>query len=997
MNERNCEFTRSADSITCSVCGFTRPWSASCKDLPKQNCFPEAVIIPTKQHVGSRGLGDTIAKVIDVATLGLARRILPGCMGCNGRIAWLNQWWPYEPAILTEVENPRILLRFPHGFGDAVQLTTVLLHLRAIHPNWQVDVAGKVGAINMYRDLCRNIYLIGQEPPESEYDVARTLSWYEPTDTYSDSPGTKAEKSLREVFKIHPRPDLCRYSVAISDRDWTIAGEFLDKICRDAGVSHSASGRDRRPVVMVHYQGNTSRANKDLNEQHVATLCRRLRQWGYVPLIPDLHTPSRSGLFNEGIAFNCGVDEPLWGNTGTGDASAFAALIGQCTLMVGVDSGPLHVAGATSTPTLAVWRKHHPVNYFGLCQNVRHLVPINHGEYLIGDRGQGERFFEGHYDYSTYCRLQNSLVGTVREMLDQIEGRPPTGLMLDCGVFVRRSHRHGDTVVARDVYAEDSYKIGEITEPIRRAIDVGAHIGCFSALLRRLWPDCKITCIEANEGNLAALGVNAGPQATVIHAAATYQAGPLLLLDTLWDSHGNTGGSSIISADEPWVAARSNAHEYMAAEAPQAITIEAAAGEGEIDLLKLDCEGCEFSILENCDLSRIKRIVGEWHDRERFMQLVADRFAPIGWSLRILKDGQLGTFWLTRPETPVTIEPMNSQPIAVPDDPRDRIYTVDDFGGWGNAFHFCTPAGIGDISWVYSKLRYLKAMSGMEVILSVAGQDVPRRGEDFVKLLPEVRWGGYLDDRNSWQVLSQCLPSNWPDTMGGWEVFAKPWLQNVSANMHLESGKSLADFWPKLPTDYHYPIDIPQGQRDRAMKEFMAFTTRPAVGVYVSGSDKDKIKRGGWGLWSVDDWLNVLLKCSWAANDMKGRQDERTSFVLLGAEYDRDKTEELARRLRFEHGFTVIEVIGQPLGVALACLENCQFCFSYPSGLGILANVLRVPAIMLLPRVLGDLGSYADPFDIAAWKYKTMVCPTPTEAINWFSQVAIHHAEWWRR
>jgi hypothetical protein len=51
---------------------------------------------------------------------------------------------------------------------------------------------------------------------------------------------------------------------------------------------------------------------------------------------------------------NPGADHELWGGSGTGDAETLAALIEQSALLVGVDSGPLHVAGATATPTLAL-------------------------------------------------------------------------------------------------------------------------------------------------------------------------------------------------------------------------------------------------------------------------------------------------------------------------------------------------------------------------------------------------------------------------------------------------------------------------------------------------------------------------------------------------------------------------------------------------------------------------------------------------------------------
>jgi FkbM family methyltransferase len=51
-----------------------------------------------------------------------------------------------------------------------------------------------------------------------------------------------------------------------------------------------------------------------------------------------------------------------------------------------------------------------------------------------------------------------------------------------------------------------------------------------------------------------------------------------------------------------------------------------------IDVLKLDCEGSEFSILGRTTvLDRIGLIVGEYHGREAFQKLVVERFG--GWSM----------------------------------------------------------------------------------------------------------------------------------------------------------------------------------------------------------------------------------------------------------------------------------------------------------------------------------------------------------------------------
>ena len=54
--------------------------------------------------------------------------------------------------------------------------------------------------------------------------------------------------------------------------------------------------------------------------------------------------------------------------------------------------------------------------------------------------------------------------------------------------------------------------------------------------------------------------------------------------------------------------------------APPTITIEEICSKyhfPRIDVLKLDCEGSEFSILENCDLSLLRMVVGEYHHEEQ--------------------------------------------------------------------------------------------------------------------------------------------------------------------------------------------------------------------------------------------------------------------------------------------------------------------------------------------------------------------------------------------
>lgn len=314
-----------------------------------------------------------------------------------------------------------------------------------------------------------------------------------------------------------------------------------------------------------------------------------------------------------------------------------------------------------------------------------------------------------------------------------------------------------------------------------------------------------------------------------------------------------------------------------------------------------------------------------------------------------------------------------------------KVYTVAELGGPTKCVHYCLPGGIGDISWIYTKWCNFSRMTGWKVLWSVAGKDKPLRGGDLVQLLPEVYWGGYLEDRESWQVHSQCLPTKWPDTMGGFGFLVKPYVQNLSANIHLELGNPLSEWMPMLPINYHYSLGIkPDDQR--AAESLIASMSKPTIAVYVSNRDKDNQKNCGWALWDVDTWCKFL-------NDILHTPGcENASFVFLGAEYDRDKTTAVCNQLGIYMSPATEKrrqlLIGESLGKALWSIAKCNYMFAYPGGLGILANVLRVPSMMMLPWLLKKLETvYADPLDMASGLHKVWADPKPAEVLEWFRKI----------
>jgi FkbM family methyltransferase len=244
------------------------------------------------------------------------------------------------------------------------------------------------------------------------------------------------------------------------------------------------------------------------------------------------------------------------------------------------------------------------------------------------------------------------------------------------GFFIRTAFGDQDEVVIRDVYEDDCYRVAELPclakwqegQGCPTVVDVGAHIGCFARRVLDTFPGAHVVCIEANPDNVPVLAANVGRRAEVIPAACTYEAGELAVYSTLHAEGLSTGGSFIASAGLDY-SGWSNACEYRPlASPPPRVTLEEVMDRfdwGRIDVLKLDCEGSEWSILRQATcLDRVRVIVGEYHGELRhgqehgetmFRRLVAERFAPppdradatAGWRVELLRGGEIGLFRLT--------------------------------------------------------------------------------------------------------------------------------------------------------------------------------------------------------------------------------------------------------------------------------------------------------------------------------------------------------------
>ena len=127
-------------------------------------------------------------------------------------------------------------------------------------------------------------------------------------------------------------------------------------------------------------------------------------------------------------------------------------------------------------------------------------------------------------------------------------------------------------------------------------LDVGAHIGsvCIAFLVDN--PNARAIAIEPLPENVEMIRKNAesagvADRLTILNAAIGSS-----VIHYGFDDHryiGNIGGSSANTAIT-------------------AATV-ALAEQGPIDIIKVDCEGCEWSLLADPAIANVRLIVGEWH------------------------------------------------------------------------------------------------------------------------------------------------------------------------------------------------------------------------------------------------------------------------------------------------------------------------------------------------------------------------------------------------
>jgi FkbM family methyltransferase len=157
----------------------------------------------------------------------------------------------------------------------------------------------------------------------------------------------------------------------------------------------------------------------------------------------------------------------------------------------------------------------------------------------------------------------------------------------------------GTAIAFKDIFLSDVYGLEALRGPVKKIIDIGAHAGLFSVAARLYFPNAVIHAYEPNPSLWPYLDRQREiGQFTAFHEAVSLNHGKATL---------EFGADTVFTRCVP-----SQSGEIKVTAISEAI--RRIANRGSVDLLKLDCEGAEWDILEDPEaMQRVANLTMEYH------------------------------------------------------------------------------------------------------------------------------------------------------------------------------------------------------------------------------------------------------------------------------------------------------------------------------------------------------------------------------------------------
>lgn len=179
--------------------------------------------------------------------------------------------------------------------------------------------------------------------------------------------------------------------------------------------------------------------------------------------------------------------------------------------------------------------------------------------------------------------------------------------------FSIRPFAEDDSYNFDSIILKNEYRLPESMEDWM-VLDIGAHIGCF-AVAAYLRGASVVHCYEAELNNYNVLTSNTGRTdgcCKSFHRAVWRSDVPGGMLGYVpSENPRRSGGGNVLMTHTDIVSTQ----EVLSVQFDDAVSIMPRNKAGNIDLVKLDCEGSEWPILLTSNrLQRIDRIFGEFHE-----------------------------------------------------------------------------------------------------------------------------------------------------------------------------------------------------------------------------------------------------------------------------------------------------------------------------------------------------------------------------------------------
>lgn len=195
----------------------------------------------------------------------------------------------------------------------------------------------------------------------------------------------------------------------------------------------------------------------------------------------------------------------------------------------------------------------------------------------------------------------------------------------------------GTAIAFKDIFLSDVYGLESLFPPPTRILDVGAHVGLFSLAVRILYPQSIAHAYEPNPILWSSLDQHSKAAGfTVFHEAVGRTSGAAVL-----ESAGDTVFTRCLPVD---------GGDVRVVGIRQAVQ---RLAEGRmLDLLKLDCEGEEWSILQDrAAMQSVQRLTMEYHlDEAHSLKTLIELLQAVGFQINFVhEDGILnGRVWAER-------------------------------------------------------------------------------------------------------------------------------------------------------------------------------------------------------------------------------------------------------------------------------------------------------------------------------------------------------------